>query len=80
MMKEYVFMTRTTRFTADVREHINRVVSGKDNRKQLEHLLNVIDNLHNEDMKEALSWKYHIRNLWKSLKNSLTNSTRKNTS
>ena len=55
-------MTRTTRFTADVREHINRVVSGKDNRKQLEHLLNVIDQLHKEDMKEASSWMTILKN------------------
>ena len=55
-------MTRTTRFTADVREHINRVVSGTDNRKQLEQLLNVIDQLHKEDMKEASSWMTILKN------------------
>ena len=58
-------MTRTTRFTADVREHINRVVSGTDNRKQLEQLLNVIDNLHNEDIKDASSWRTILSKLWK---------------
>ena len=58
-------MTRTTRFTEDVRSHVERVISGNDNRKQLLQTLDVIDMLHAEDIKDASSWRTILSKLWK---------------
>lgn len=56
--------SRVISFTAEVRANIDRVVSGKNNRLQVEQLMNTIDQLHLEEIKQI-----HQRRWWERLFN-----------